>query len=276
MPPLLADPVIRDLGVVEDGSRLVDLREHGLRVVPTAPPLPLGAQTLGRMPLGLLPHESAFPYLPHVHARETMAERLVAADACLPGGVRLLVVEGLRGLDAQVAIHNEYRRRLAANHPELPDDEIDVLASRFVAPPSVGPHVSGAAVDLTLVGPDGPLDLGTPIDATPEESGGACFFDSAAISPEARHNRSVLATVLGDVGLVNYPTEWWHWSFGDRYWAHVIGHPFAIHGPTYPGRGGDPQARPSISSTRIRTTFSTTDSGRGRSTSNRIVPLLTE
>ena len=20
-------------------------------------------------------------------------------------------------------------------------------------------------------------------------------------------------------GFVNYPTEWWHWSYGDRYWA---------------------------------------------------------
>ena len=235
MPPLLADPVIRDLGVVEDGSRLVDLRDHGLNVVPTAPALPLGAShDPCRMPLSSFPCERAFPYLPHVHARETMAERLVAADACLPHGVRLLVVEGLRRIDAQVAIHNEYRGQLAIAHPGLSDDEVATLTSRFVAPPSIGPHVSGAAVDLTLVGPDGPLDLGTPIDATPEESGGACYFDSAAISPEARHNRSVLATVLGDVGLVNYPTEWWHWSFGDRYWAHVTGHPFAIHGPTYP------------------------------------------
>ena len=234
MPPLLADPVIRDLGVVEDGSRLVDLRDRGLRVVPTAPPVPLGAQTLGRMPLGSLPRESDAPFLPHVHARETIAERLVAAEACLPHGVHLLVVEGLRRLEAQVAIHDAYRRQLAIAHPGSSDDEIATLTSRFVAPPSIGPHVSGAAVDLTLVGPDGPLDLGTPIDATPEESDGACYLDSAAISPEARHNRSMLATVLGEVGLVNYPTEWWHWSFGDRYWAHVTGHPFAIHGPIHP------------------------------------------
>jgi hypothetical protein len=23
--------------------------------------------------------------------------------------------------------------------------------------------------------------------------------------------------------MVNYPTEWWHWSFGERYWAFVTG-----------------------------------------------------
>jgi len=25
--------------------------------------------------------------------------------------------------------------------------------------------------------------------------------------------------VLAGAGLVNYRTQWWHWSFGDRYWA---------------------------------------------------------
>jgi len=31
---------------------------------------------------------------------------------------------------------------------------------------------------------------------------------------------------------VNYPTEWWHWSYGDRYWAFVTGAPHALYGPT--------------------------------------------
>ena len=61
-----------------------------------------------------------------------------------------------------------------------------MLASRFVSPVEVAPHVAGAAVDLTLIGENGPFDLGTPIDATPEQSNGACFFDAANISREAR------------------------------------------------------------------------------------------
>ncbi len=27
------------------------------------------------------------------------------------------------------------------------------------------------------------------------------------------------------------PTEWWHWSYGDRYWALVTGAPAALYGP---------------------------------------------
>jgi len=41
----------------------------------------------------------------------------------------------------------------------------------------------------------------------------------------------LLGRVLGGAGLVNYPTEWWHWSYGDRYWALMTGAPAALHGP---------------------------------------------
>ena len=37
--------------------------------------------------------------------------------------------------------------------------------------------------------------------------------------------------MLGVVGLVNYPTEWWHWSYGDRYWALISGADAALYGP---------------------------------------------
>src|SRR5215207_3388075 len=102
----------------------------------------------------------------------------------------------------------------------------------IVSPVEVAPHVAGAAVDLTLIGENGPFDLGTPIDATPEQSNGACYFDATNISREARTNRALLADVLTAAGLVNYPTEWWHWSFGDRYWAYCEKQPNAIYDHT--------------------------------------------
>ena len=100
------------------------------------------------------------------------------------------------------------------------------LTSRFVAPLEVAPHVAGAAVDLTLVDACGEeLDLGTPIDATPEQCDGRCYFAADGIGADARAHRELLAGVLGGAGLVNYPTEWWHWSYGDRYWALATGAP---------------------------------------------------
>ncbi|SED95789.1 D-ala-D-ala dipeptidase [Streptomyces sp. TLI_105] len=37
--------------------------------------------------------------------------------------------------------------------------------------------------------------------------------------------------MLTSTGLVNYPTEWWHWSYGDRYWAPATGAATAPYGP---------------------------------------------
>jgi D-alanyl-D-alanine dipeptidase len=31
--------------------------------------------------------------------------------------------------------------------------------------------------------------------------------------------------------LLSDPTEWWHWSYGDRYWALMTGAPAALYGP---------------------------------------------
>jgi len=125
-----------------------------------------------------------------------------------------------------------YAAGLRLLHPHLSDAELRHLTSRFVAPLEVAPHVAGAAVDLTLVDVCGdPLDLGTLIDATPEQSDGACYFAADGIGADARAHRDLLARVLGGAGLVNYPTEWWHWSYGDRYWALVTGAPAALFGP---------------------------------------------
>lgn len=163
--------------------------------------------------------------------RQGLADRLAVANSFLPVGVRLHVVEGLRAIESQREIYDGYEVEIHRLNPGISDAEAHVLTSRFVSPVEVAPHVVGAAVDLTLIGEHGPFDLGTPIDATPEQSNGACLFDAANISREARTNRVLLADVLTASGLVNYPTEWWHWSFGDRYWAYLEQRDHALYGP---------------------------------------------
>lgn len=197
---LLSDPRVRAVPLVETGEPLV-LLDPRLS--------PAGARV-----------------------RAGLAARLEAADALLPTGIRLRVVEGFRPEEQQRAIIASYDAQLRAAHPGIDEAELERLSSRFVSPVDVAPHVAGAAVDLTLVDVCGDaLDLGTPIDATPEESDGCCWFAADGIGPDARAHRKVLAEVLTAQGLVNYPTEWWHWSFGDRYWALITGAGHALHGP---------------------------------------------
>ena len=165
--------------------------------------------------------------------RASLAQRLLLARDRLPAGIGLRVVDGHRSIADQQAIIAGYAAQLSRLHPGITADDLERLTSRFVAPIAVAPHLAGAAVDLTLVSLlDGhELDLGTPIDATPEESDGACCFDAPQVTGPARQNRALLAQVLEGVGMINYPTEWWHWSYGDRYWALCTGAPAALYGP---------------------------------------------
>ena len=154
----------------------------------------------------------------------------MAADRALPRGIRLLIIETYRPPRLQLEIFDSYRSELLRTMPGLTRAEADRLASRYVSPLDVAPRVGGAAVDLTLVDADGnELDLGCPEAATPEESSGACYTAAPGLSPRARENRAMFGEALTSAGMVNYPTEWWHWSYGDRYWAFGTGAAHAVH-----------------------------------------------
>lgn len=184
-------------------------------------------------------HECAEPLVPldprlgaGVLLRTGVAARVEHAASRLPCGFGLRVQEGYRPASAQQAIIDMYAAQVAAAHPGADAAEQRRLTSRFVAPLAVAPHVAGAAVDVTVTGFDGQdLDLGTPIDATPESSGGRCFTQAMDIGDRPRLLRQLLADVMTAAGLVNYPTEWWHWSYGDRYWALRTGSAYALYGP---------------------------------------------
>jgi zinc D-Ala-D-Ala dipeptidase len=164
--------------------------------------------------------------------RLELARRLESARAALPPGISLRVVEGYRPSHRQQAIIDRYSAEIRAMRSGVSEAELRVLTSRFVSPIEVAPHVAGAAVDLTLVDSRGEeLDMGTAIDATPEQSAGRCYFAADEIGSQARANRDLLARVLTREGLVNYPTEWWHFSYGDRYWALATGAGAALYGP---------------------------------------------
>lgn len=208
---LIADPRVAGLPVNEIGEELVDVRGSAVLRVDSL-------KDTG---------DGAYAYL-----RLGLVERLQAAQGLLPDGYQIQLVEGYRPYALQEQYFNGYRNHLQTVKPELSDAESEQLASRYVCPPAVAPHVSGAAIDLTLVEGEGNrLDMGTPINATPEDSAGACYFAADNISSQARHHRRILADALEGAGLVNYPTEWWHWSYGDRYWAFLTDRSAAIYGP---------------------------------------------
>jgi D-alanyl-D-alanine dipeptidase len=211
---LLSDPRVAAIAAIDDGDPLIDLRD---------------LRDLARLRLDERAADAAGSF---ARIRAGVAERLLTAQSRLPAGLALLVVEAYRPIEAQRAIIADYRAELRHAHPDWADDRLLIETSKFVSPVEVAPHGTGGAVDLTLCTVQGAeLDMGTHIDATPEASANACFTTARNISRAARRNRAVLASVLSSVGMVNYPTEWWHWSYGDRYWALSTGAACAPYGP---------------------------------------------
>lgn len=208
---LMSDPKIAAIPVVDCGEPLADVRARAAFPVDPRKRDDTGA---------------------YAHLREGVLARLVEAQALLPDGVRLLFVEGYRPPALQRRYFEGYEDELRAASPDWSAERLRAAASRYVSPPEIAPHSAGAAVDLTLVDADGTeLDMGTAVNDSPEESAGACYTAAPGISTRARANRELLGTALTAAGLVNYPTEWWHWSYGDRYWALATDAAHAIYGP---------------------------------------------
>jgi zinc D-Ala-D-Ala dipeptidase len=208
---LLADERISAVPVRECDEPLVDVREAAEIEVDGRQADPDGAYA--RVRLGVL-------------------RRLRQAQSCLPPGYRLVVVEGYRPPELQASYFADRVAFLREQYPHWPAERAHREASRYISPPEVAPHTTGGAVDLTLRGPDGRLCwMGTEVNATPEDTQEACYTGAGNISPEASANRATLGGAMARAGFVNYPTEWWHWSTGDRYWAFTAGEAFACYGP---------------------------------------------
>ncbi len=91
-------------------------------------------------------------------------------------------------------------------------------AAGCAIPPAAAPHPTGGAVDRTLSGAD---DAVLPLPA-------CC---AGPIPPPDAKTGRLLATALAAAGLVDYPARWWHWSYGDRFWAWAARSPHARNGP---------------------------------------------
>ncbi len=176
-----------------------------------------------------------FSYRRETLVRSSVAEMLDEATRRLPSGYRLAIVEGWRATHVQRRMHMGIKKRLGERNPHWSPTKLTRIANQFTAPLSrkvPPPHSTGGAVDVILIRPDGSYhDHTSPFDRYDEK----CFLASCSgLSESAQETRRVLRTALLPTGLSNYPSEYWHWSYGDQGWAYRGGHDLALYGPTEP------------------------------------------
>jgi len=161
--------------------------------------------------------------------RTYVYELLKRANAALPAGYNIVVYEGYRSKADQIKVWHQIIEQRKKEYPHMDEnsEEFITMCNLVVANPyrQGSGHQSGAAVDISLVNGSGvEYDMGGIVRGFGEEAP----FYSPIISDEARKNRLILKNAVEGAGLVCYPTEWWHYSFGDRLWARVTGSKLAI------------------------------------------------
>lgn len=160
--------------------------------------------------------------------RVSVVKRLTVAQKLLPKGIVFKIKEGFRPMAVQKKVFNEHMTYLRKKWPGKSKTFLKAKAVEYVAPLDiVPPHTTGGAVDLTLMTINGKeLDMGQRIN----DSGSAGLTNAKNISAKAKKNHKILIKAMTKVGFVNYPFEWWHWSYGDRYWAFIKKQHHSIYG----------------------------------------------
>lgn len=216
---LIADPEILAIPVVENHEPLLDLKEQTQIAFGPSPEIPNNTD--------------------YTQMRRTVYEKLLQAQSFLPQGIKLALYEGLRSLTLQKQLFDGHFASLQELHPEWTPEAIFRETTKLVSPvlnqdgsQNIPPHSTGAAVDVYLIDQKGnALSMGIDINDWDATRDTELFFTACPkISEEAKKHRAIMGGALEKAGFVNYPTEYWHWSYGDRYWAYHTGHPHAFYG----------------------------------------------
>jgi len=161
--------------------------------------------------------------------RKKVYEMLLLAARMLPLGYQLKILDAWRPFALQQELYRTYSERIVKEFGSdgCSEEEKRNVIRKFVSEPvndrDLPPvHTTGGAVDLTIIRKDGTeLEMGTGFDAFTEKTY-TSFFEKQEETPEnivVRDNRRLLYHIMTEAGFTNLPSEWWHFDYGDRFWA---------------------------------------------------------
>lgn len=176
---------------------------------------------------------------PECKIRSTVAKRLEMALSALPKGFTFKIYDGFRTVQTQQMLYNRYYAQLWQQHPDLSPAELENKTKQFVSLPSLDAsnpsvHNTGGAIDLTIfdLKENKELNMGTEFDDFTSKAH-TRFFEENCTTLAARQiqqNRRLLYWCMRSAGFTNLPTEWWHYDYGDWFWAFYTGKPALFKG----------------------------------------------
>lgn len=215
----IADPEVLAIPIEECKEPMIDARQYDDLWYGPPPECPETA-----------PH--------YTKMRISVYEKVLAAQRNLPNGLRFRLYEGYRCRSVQKMLFDTMRTLMKTRHPDYDDASLFHETTRLVSPvinfdgsENVPVHNTGGAVDIEIVDLQGQLlNFGMSAADWMAVEPERCLTHCPDLSAEIKENRALLCEVMAEQNFVNYPTEWWHFSHGDRYWAYLTQNPIAIYG----------------------------------------------
>lgn len=199
--------------------------------------------------------------LPNSYLRHSVVEAIAKINAALKSSaitdffgseVELYIEDALRSISLQKRLHDELvPALLRRNQPDISQEELDRRIEDIIAVPSTdpkkpSPHATGGALDIVLRFKQDTLGYikgsGVPVGHADGDTSlriAIDFFEQNEPQSEEdrlaqRNRRAYYAIMTGaafgvNTGLVNNPTEWWHWGRGDQLSEKVRGSQFAYY-----------------------------------------------
>ena len=167
------------------------------------------------------------------YVRESVYQRLLSALEFLPEGYGFKIFDAWRPYAVQKFLFDKQVDYLCVSEG-LDINTAQEQAKKFVSFPvkdSSVPfvHSTGGAVDLTVIDNNRKeLNMGTGFDDFTDST--ATDYFEKTLNDEIKNNRRLLYSVMIKAGFTNYPSEWWHYDYGDAFWAAENGSGIAFFG----------------------------------------------
>ncbi|HPL93305.1 MAG TPA: M15 family metallopeptidase [bacterium] len=163
------------------------------------------------------------------YLRLEVAKRLRQAQKLLPKGWNFVLRDAWRPAYMQCRIYYNFLEKARAKYPQATEAELQKRIAKYVASwygEKASGHLTGGALDLRLIDQNGRRVPMISRKLSYEENARPLQLKLAA---HIQKNRKIMADALRAAGFYNNKNEYWHWSYGDYYWARAHGRRAALY-----------------------------------------------
>ncbi|MBX9586000.1 MAG: hypothetical protein K2X50_01965 [Gammaproteobacteria bacterium] len=188
-------------------------------------------------------YELGYSPSPKIYGRQIVLTRVLEMLEELPSQYGILIYDVYRPRAVQGVLFEVIRNEVRKLMPHLTEDENFIETRKYVSLPSIvgnpycAPHLSGGAIDLTLINSATfqECNMGGPFDDPSEISNRNFYEKKSSLTQEEKEiktRRDLLQELMESVGFTSHEFEWWHYDLGDILWSKATGQPEAF-GPLF-------------------------------------------